>query len=68
MVLMMHHHPGAAGMLGYEQQRRHVPLTPFVADNLLDVSIPPPFGADAHIWHGRDRESQQLGQSPAQGL
>ena len=42
MVLMMDHHPCAAGMLGYEQQRWHVALISFVVDHLLDISIPPP--------------------------
>lgn len=65
---MMHHHARAAGMLGYQQQRRHVVLIPFEADQLLDVSIPPPYIVDEQAGHGRDRESQQLSHTPTQAL
>ncbi|HEV3070560.1 MAG TPA: hypothetical protein VGY76_03935 [Solirubrobacteraceae bacterium] len=68
VVLMMHHHARAARMLGYQQQCWYVSLIACVADDLLDVSIPPSYGADEQIGHGRDRESQQLSQTPAQAL
>lgn len=59
----MDHHACAAGMLGYQEQRQHVALVACIADYLLDVAIPAPFGVDEQLGHRRGPESQQLSQT-----
>src|SRR5580704_7828611 len=65
---MMDYHARAARMFRYQQQCWDVTLISCEADRPLDVSIPLSYGMDNQLGHSRQRESQQLGQTPTQAL